>query len=56
MISIKEIKSNLQPVDVTKVLNISREVFIRLPQRVKIDLLSKVYSGEFKNINNEEEY
>ena len=52
----KEIKSNLQPVDVAKVLNISREVFIRLPQRVKIDLLRKVYSGEFQNINNEEEY
>ncbi len=39
------IQSNLQPVDVAKVLGISREDFIRLPQGKKIELLRLVYSG-----------
>ena len=43
MISVEEIKSNLQPVDVTKIFGIYREDFIRLPQGIKIELLSLVY-------------
>ena len=41
----KEIKSTLQPVDVAKVLGISREEFTQLPQGIKIKLLRLVYSG-----------
>ena len=49
----EEIKSALQPVDVAKILGIPKEVFIRLPQRKKIELLRLVYSGRiFQEDNN----
>ena len=53
MIPMEEIKSALQPVDVAKILGIPKEVFIRLPQRKKIELLRLVYSGRiFQEYNN----
>ena len=41
------IKSNLQPVDAAKVLNIDKQVFASLPQYKKIELIRLVYSGQF---------
>ena len=41
----EEIKSALQPVDVAKILGISKEVFIQLQQYKKIELIRLVYSG-----------
>ena len=49
----EEIKSNMQPVDVAKVLNIPKEVFVKLPIQRQIYLARLVYSGKFQNSNNE---
>ena len=49
----EEIKSTLQPVDVAKVLNIPKEVFIKLPVYKQIYLLRKVHEV-FSKYNEEE--
>ena len=49
------IKSNLQPVNVAKVLGIDEKVFINLPQYKKIRLLRLVYSGRIFECNNDKE-
>ena len=48
------IKSNLQPVNVAKVLGIDEKVFINLPQYEKIRLLRLVYSRQIFEYNNKE--
>ena len=50
------IESRLQPVDVAKVLGISREVFVKLPIPKQIYLTRLVYSGEFQNNTNNESH
>ena len=50
----KEIKSNLQYVDIADVLGIDKEVFKQLPQGKKIELLRLVHSGRiFQEHDNE---
>lgn len=55
MIIMKEIiKSNLQPVDVAKVLNIDKQIFASLPQYIRIKLIRLVYSGQIFKYNDKE--
>ena len=48
------IKSNLQPVDVAKVLNIDKQIFASLPQYIRIKLIRLVYSGQIFKYNDKE--